>query len=82
MLPVLITQLVTLLKETALGYVISYEDLLAFGKSIGSVSKWEYPILPAAFVVAAAFIIINLGIGRLAHAVERRINRQQPATGR
>lgn len=72
MLPVLIAQLVVLLKDSALGYVIGYVELLRQANQIGT----EFNnIVQAAILVAAIYIVINLILGYLANRLERRVGR-------
>ncbi|WAP52668.1 amino acid ABC transporter permease [Arthrobacter sp. ATA002] len=57
MLPALLGQFVVILKDSALGYIIGYTDLLAnaqrFGAGAGN-------MLPSLLVAAAIFILINM----------------------
>ena len=72
MLPVLISQLVVLLKDSALGYVIGYVELLRQANQIGT----EFNnTVQATILVAAIFIVINLLLGWLASWLERRSGR-------
>jgi len=80
MLPALVSQLVVVLKDTALGYIITYDELLNQYKSIGS--NWSN-IVPAMLVIAVMFILINYALTRLAGTVERRLReRGRPTIGR
>lgn len=70
MLPVLIAQLVVLLKDSALGYVIGYVELLRQADQVGS----QYGnVVQAAIVVAAVYILVNLMLGWAAGRLERRL---------
>jgi len=72
MLPVLIAQLVVLLKDSALGYVIGYVELLRQANQIGT----EFGnIVQASILVAAIYIVINLMLGWFAQWLERRTGR-------
>ena len=51
------------LKDTALGYVITYEELLNKANQVGTSDQ---NIVPAFLVVAVLFIVINYGLTRLA----------------
>jgi glutamate transport system permease protein len=75
MLPVLISQLVVILKDTALGFIISYPELLRTAQI--AVQTLKNPI-PMYFTVAVIFIVINYGLGRLATYTERRLSRTTP----
>jgi glutamate transport system permease protein len=72
MLPVLVAQLVVLLKDSALGYVIGYVELLRQANQIGA--EFE-DIVPASILVAAIYIAINLVLGWFAVALDRRLAR-------
>jgi glutamate transport system permease protein len=70
MLPSLIAQLVVLLKDTSLGYIVAYEELL---RKVKLISDLEPSLLFSAFFVGAAiYILINLSVSRLAIWIERR----------
>lgn len=73
MLPALMGQLVVVIKDTALGYGITYSELLNQAKNLGS----NYTnSLPAYIVAAALFIVLNYAMTRLASWVERRLKRR------
>jgi glutamate transport system permease protein len=80
MLPSLVSQLVVVLKDTALGYNVTYEELLNKANQIGN---YKQNLIPAFMVVAALFIIINYSVTRLAASIERRLRRRgiRPQTG-
>lgn len=63
MLPALVSQFVVILKDSALGYIITYSELLAYARRLGS---GEGNILQALLVAAAIFIIINFLLTALA----------------
>lgn len=69
MLPALISQLVVVLKDTSLGFIISYQELVRTAGIM--VQNLSNPI-QIYFVVAALFILINYLLSKLAVAVERR----------
>jgi glutamate transport system permease protein len=72
MLPVLVAQLVVLLKDTALGYVIGYVELLRQANQIGT----EFNnIVQASILIAAIYIVINLILGSFANRLEDRLGR-------
>jgi glutamate transport system permease protein len=68
MLPVIVSQLVVLLKDTALGYIIAYPELLAQTNVINA----NYSNLLQSAIVGAVFIAINLLLGQFAAFLERR----------
>ena len=80
MLPVIIAQLVVTLKDTALGFIITYNELLYFAKLIGSQAQYDRPILQAGMVVAVIYIAMCLILSGIARYVEYRMNRSPKAT--
>jgi glutamate transport system permease protein len=78
MLPVLIAQLVVLLKDTSLGFIIGFFELLRgarslveyFSSSFGD--QYTFQIYVAAAVI---YIVINVLLSQLARLVERRTRR-------
>jgi len=75
MMPVIIAQLVVTLKDTALGYIITYEELLFYARYIGSQAALGSPIVPATIVVALIYIGLCLLLSLVATVVERRLRR-------
>ena len=70
MLPSLVSQLVVILKDTALGYNITYLELLYSGNTAAS----NYGnLVPLLLVIAAIFIVINYSLTKLAEWIERRL---------
>lgn len=63
MLPALVSQFVVILKDSALGYIITYTELLQFMRRLGT---GEGNIIPALLVAAAIFILINFALSSLA----------------
>jgi glutamate transport system permease protein len=72
MLPALISQLVVILKDTALGFIILYPELLRTGQVV--VQTTDNP-LQMYFTIAVIFILINYALSRLATYVEKRLSR-------
>lgn len=72
MLPALISQLVVLLKDTSLGFVISYLELLRSAQRV--VQVLDNP-LQLFSLVALVYVLINLSLSYLATVVERRQRR-------
>ncbi|MFC4906495.1 amino acid ABC transporter permease [Actinomadura gamaensis] len=75
MLPAIVSQLVVLLKDTSLGYIIGYEDLTAQGFKIEPANF--HNLLQAAIVCTAIYISINLLVGWIATLLERRSRRSR-----
>jgi len=76
MLPVIVSQLVVLLKDTALGFIIAYAELLQAGfKQIPP--NYHNNLIQAGLVVAVIYIAINMALSRLATLLERRSRRSR-----
>jgi glutamate transport system permease protein len=72
MLPALISQLVVILKDTSLGFIILYPESVRFVRI--AIQELDNPI-QLFFVLAVIFIVINYLLGRFAEWVERRLSR-------
>ncbi len=77
MLPALIGQFVTVLKDSALGTAITYTELLTWSKTLGSAFT---NTVPAYIVAAILFITMNYLLSRLAVSVEKRLSRRGRTT--
>lgn len=75
MMPVIIAQLVVTLKDTALGFIITYPELLFYARFIGSQSELGSPIVPATMIVGAIYIGLCLILSFIANTVEKRLRR-------
>jgi len=73
MLPSLVSQLVVILKDTALGYIILYPELIRAAQNLGTTYA---NTIPALLVAAVMFILINYGLTRVARALESRLQRR------
>jgi glutamate transport system permease protein len=71
MVPAIVSQLVTLLKDTALGFIIGYEELLRRGQIAGENTSPK-TILQGVFIVAVIYIAVNLALSLLARRLEVR----------
>jgi glutamate transport system permease protein len=76
MLPVLISQLVVVLKDTAIGYQITFVEMVRQGTQLGS-SYGNY--VPALIVIAALMISVNFALSMAATRLERRLRRSSKA---
>ncbi|MET7803048.1 amino acid ABC transporter permease [Micromonospora chersina] len=74
MLPVIVSQLVVLLKDTALGYIVAFPELLQRG--VNDLSANRGNVVAAAIVVAAIYIVINSLLTTLANWLDRRTRRR------
>jgi glutamate transport system permease protein len=75
MLPALISQLVTLLKDTSLGFVIAYPELLRTGQGAVEFLGSRYA-LQIYLAVAAIYIVVNYALSSLARWLDRRQQRR------
>jgi len=73
MLPVIVSQLVVLVKDTALGYIISYSELLQLG--VNNLAANFANVIQAAIVAAIIYIAINTALTTVAGWLERRTRR-------
>ncbi|OLR95194.1 amino acid ABC transporter permease [Actinokineospora bangkokensis] len=77
MLPTIISQLVVLLKDTALGFLITYEELLNYARYIGSQGSFARPIVPTTIVIGAIYIALCLLLTLLANYLQKRSQRSR-----
>lgn len=73
MLPAIASQLVVILKDTALGVIITYPELLDAARRFGSGNG---NILQALVVAALIFIVINYALTRLASLLAGRVGKR------
>ncbi|MBU2662310.1 amino acid ABC transporter permease [Actinoplanes bogorensis] len=73
MLPVIVSQLVVLVKDTALGYIISYNELIQLG--VNNLSANFGNVVQAAIVAAIIYIIVNSLLTAFAGWLGRRTRR-------
>ena len=71
MLPSLVAQLVVLLKDTSLGYIVAYGELLRAVQVMADFLGNAY-LFPIFFVAAAIYIAINICVSRFAVWIEHR----------
>ncbi|UVE93741.1 amino acid ABC transporter permease [Dietzia sp. B32] len=74
MLPALVGQLVVVLKDSALGYGITYLELLNWSKTLGSAYA---NTVPAYIVAGILFIIINYSLTKFAVYLEGRMKKRR-----
>ncbi|MFF5211840.1 amino acid ABC transporter permease [Streptosporangium sp. NPDC000396] len=80
MMPAIVAQLIVLLKDTALGFIVSFEDLLNAGARV--LPSNFNNIIPAVIVIATVYIIINLIVGAFATWLEKRSRRSRKTSAR
>jgi glutamate transport system permease protein len=76
MVPAIVSQLITLLKDTSLGFFVQFEELLRRGQLAGQDFR---NLLQSLFVVAAMYIAANFVLSRLARRLEIRQRRRYRA---
>ncbi len=74
MLPTLISQIVTLLKETSFGFVVGYTELLRNARSAIEFLGGDYS-LPVYTLVAVAYVAVNAVLSAAAYRLEARLGR-------
>jgi glutamate transport system permease protein len=79
MLPALISQAVTLLKDTSLGFVIAYAELLRTGRNAVEFLGGRYSI-PVYTAIAVLYIAVNASLSFLARWLDRRTRRRYGRT--
>lgn len=79
MLPVIVAQLVVTLKDTALGFIITYPELLYYAKYLSS--QPGRPLLQAGLVVAVIYISMCLLLSGVAKWLEIRTRRSPKVKG-
>ena len=72
MLPIIIAQLVVLLKDTSLAFIIGYQELLNIGLKQGPTTFGSKYFFTLFFVVLAVYLAVNLSLSAIARLVARR----------
>jgi glutamate transport system permease protein len=72
--PALMSQLVRLLKDSTLGYVVSYLELLHRAQVLG---EYYHSVLPTYLVTAVCYILVNATLTAAASRLERRSGRRR-----
>jgi glutamate transport system permease protein len=81
MLPAIISQLVVLLKDTALGFLVTYDELLKQLKQLATAGEFEFPLIPLVLVGGAMYVATCMLLAALARWLERRLNRSGRTAG-
>ncbi|MFJ6792777.1 amino acid ABC transporter permease [Streptomyces sp. NPDC091268] len=79
MLPTIISQLVVALKDTSLGFLITYEEFLHAGKLIASNLDYDLPFIPVVMIISPIYIGMCMLLSWFATWVARR-QRRNPKT--
>jgi glutamate transport system permease protein len=77
MLPSIISQLVVVLKDTALGFLITYNELLYYARQLGGQAVFGRPLIPVTIVIAAMYIVLCLLMSWLANYLGKRERRSK-----
>ena len=77
MMPVIVAQLVVTLKDTALGSIITYQELLYVIKLLGSNAVYHSPLIPTAMVGGTIYVALCLALSYVAYRLEQRTKRRQ-----
>jgi glutamate transport system permease protein len=78
MMPAIVSQLVVLLKDTALGTIIAYDNLTS---TVSILQNLYTNAIPAAIVIACVYIPLNLALSSAATGLERRNRRRRITPG-
>lgn len=78
MLPALISQMVVALKDTALGYQITYVEIVRSGQQLGAADN---NTIPALMVVAVIMIALNSALTIVATTLEKRLRARKKGKG-
>jgi glutamate transport system permease protein len=76
MVPAIVSQLVTLLKDTSLGFVLPYEELLRRGQITGEFGRNQLQVI---VFVALMYIAVNASLSQVARRLEVRQRRRYRA---
>ncbi|WP_225827520.1 amino acid ABC transporter permease [Streptomyces naphthomycinicus] len=79
MLPAVISQLVVVLKDTSLGFLITCEEFLHAGKLIASNLDYDLPFIPVVMVISPIYIGMCMLLSWFAGRVSRREQRSPRA---
>ena len=79
MMPVIISQLVVVLKDTALGFIVTFQELLYLAKFYGSQVTYGSPIIPSTIVFGTIYILLCLALSGVAKWTEVRLSRSPRA---
>ncbi|MFI9028431.1 amino acid ABC transporter permease [Streptomyces sp. NPDC053560] len=81
MLPTIISQLVVALKDTSLGFLITYEEFLHAGKLIASNLDYDLPFIPVVLVISPIYIGMCMLLSWFANWVGKRQRRNPKVEG-
>jgi glutamate transport system permease protein len=73
MLPAIVSQAVVALKDTALGFIIAYPELVRVGRLI---YDSRFNIIPTAIIVTTIYVTLNMTLEWLANRLAQRQSRR------
>ena len=74
--PSLVTQLVSLLKDTSLGYIVAFTELLYRGQVLAS---YLHLLIPTYVVVTVIYLVVNGSLSAFASRLQRGSRRRTTA---
>ncbi|MGX1772833.1 amino acid ABC transporter permease [Nocardia brasiliensis] len=78
MLPALVSQMVVALKDSALGYQITYTEIVRSGQQLGAA---EQNTIPSLIIIAIVMIVLNSALTFVATKLEQRLRARKKAKG-
>ncbi|GGR29468.1 amino acid ABC transporter permease [Streptomyces netropsis] len=75
MLPTIISQLVVALKDTSLGFLITYEEFLHAGKLIAGNLNYDLPFIPVVMIISPIYIGMCMLLSWFANWISKRQKR-------
>jgi glutamate transport system permease protein len=79
MLPAIVSQLVVALKDTSLGFLITYQEFLYSGKLIATNLDYDLPFIPVVMVIAPVYIGMCMLLSWCANRLARHERRSPKA---
>lgn len=77
--PSMVAQLVVLLKDTTLGYAVSYPELM---KTANNLTAYTGHLIQTFLVIAAVYVVTNILISHFARYLERRVSGRTARAGK
>ncbi|MDA4895914.1 MULTISPECIES: amino acid ABC transporter permease [Microbacterium] len=81
MMPIIIAQLVVALKDTALGFIITYQELLYVINQIGNQAPYGSPLIPSAIIGGSIYVVVCLILSYIAYRLQKRVKRSPKLGG-
>lgn len=81
MMPVIVAQLVVALKDTALGFIITYQELLYVINQIGNQAPYGSPLIPSAIIGGSMYVAVCLVLSYIAYRLQKRTSRSPKVQG-